>query len=102
VVQTTGRVTLATSDRSSASDWYLDSGSYYHYINDINDFIDNKYVTVDSGVMVRDSRILKGYALRNIMLPVRGIDGTTTQVTFTDIVYMLLLNTKLISERLLR
>jgi hypothetical protein len=76
VVQTTSRVTPAISDRSSTSDWYLDSGSYYHYINDINDFVDNKYVTVDSGVMVRNSRILKGYAPRNIMLPIRGIDGT--------------------------
>jgi hypothetical protein len=44
----------------------------------MNDFVDKKYVTVDSGVMVGDSRILKGYALRNVMLPVRGIDGTTT------------------------
>jgi hypothetical protein len=78
MVQTTSRVTLAISDRSSASDWCLDSGSYYHYTNDINDFIDNKCVTVDSGIMVRDSRILKGYALRNVILPIRGIDGTTT------------------------
>jgi hypothetical protein len=102
VVQTTGRATPATSARSSASDWCLDSGSYYHYTNDINDFVDNKYVTVDSGVMVGDSRILKGYALGNVMLPVRGIDGTTTEITFTDVLYVPLLNTKLILERLLR
>jgi hypothetical protein len=96
VVQTTGRITPATSARSSASDCCLDSGSYYHYTNDINDFVDNKYVTVDSGVMVRDSRILKGYALGNVILPVRGIDGTTTEITFTDVLYVPLLNTKLI------
>jgi hypothetical protein len=102
MVQTTGRVTPATSARSSASDWCLDSGSYYHYTNDKNDFVDNKYVTVDSGVIVSDSRILKGHALGNVILPMIGINGTTTEITFTDVLYMPLLNTKLISERLLR
>jgi hypothetical protein len=102
VVQTTGRANPATSARSSASEWCLDSGSYYHYTNDINDFIDNKYVTVDSGIMVGDSRILKGHAISNVILPMKGIDGTTTEITFTDVLYVPLLNTKLISERLLR
>jgi hypothetical protein len=64
--------------------------------------VDNKYVTVDSGVMVSDSRILKGHALGNVMLPITGINGTTTEITFTDVLYVPLLNTKLISERLLR
>jgi transposase InsO family protein len=102
VIQPTGHVTPATSTRSSASDWCLDSGSYYHCTNDMNDFMDNKYVTVDSGVMVGDSRILKGHALSNVMLPVRGIDGRITEITFTDVLYVPLLNIKLISERLLR
>jgi hypothetical protein len=68
----------------------------------MNDFMDDKYVTVDSGVMVGDSRILKGYALSNIILPMKGIDSTTTEFTFTDVLYIPLLNIKLISERLLR
>jgi hypothetical protein len=83
----TSRATLATSTRSSASDWCLDSGSYYHYTNDMNDFVDNKYVAVDSGVMVGDSRILKGHTLSNVILPVKGIDSTTTEITFTDVLY---------------
>jgi hypothetical protein len=97
-----GCATPATSTKPSSSDWCLDSGSYYHCTNDMNDFVDNKYVTVDSGVMVGDSRILKGHALGNVKLPVVGKSGTVTDITFTDVLYVPLLNTKLISERLLR
>ena len=102
VAHPVGCATPATSTRPSASDWCLDSGSFYHCTNDMNDFVDNKYVTVDSGVMVGDSRILKGHALGNVKLPVVGKSGTVTDVTFTDVLYVPLLSTKLISERLLR
>jgi hypothetical protein len=68
----------------------------------MNDFVDNKYVTIDSGVMVGDSRILKEHAFSNVKLPVRGIDGRIIEITFTDVLYVPLLNIKLISERLLR
>jgi hypothetical protein len=67
----------------------------------MNDFVHNKCVTIDSGVMVRDNRILIGQVLGNFMLPVIGKYGTTTQVTFTYVLYVPLLNTKLVSERLL-
>jgi hypothetical protein len=86
----------------SASNWYLDSGSFYHCTNDMNDFLGGKYTTVDSGVMIGDGRVLKGHALGNVKLPVIGIDGRETQITFTDVLYVPLLGIKLISERLLR
>jgi hypothetical protein len=72
----------------SASDWCLDSGSFYHCTNDMNDFLDGKYTTVDSGVMVGDGRVLKGHALGNVRLPVIGKDGRETQITFTDVLYV--------------
>lgn len=102
VVHSIGRAMPAISTRPTTASWCLDSGSYYHCTNDMSDYVDNKYVTVDSGVMVGDGRILKGHALGNVMLPVIGKDGRTTQITFTDVLYVPLLNTKLISERLLR
>jgi hypothetical protein len=97
-----GRATSATSAMPSASDWCLDSGSFYHCTNDMNDFLDGKYTTVDSGVMVGDGRVLKGHALGNVRLPVIGKDGRETQITFTDVLYVPLLGIKLISERILR
>jgi transposase InsO family protein len=101
-VHPTGRETSATSLMPSASNWCLDSGSFYHCTNDMNDFLDGKFTTVDSGVMVGDGRILKGHALGSVKLPVIGKDGRETQITFTNVLYVPLLGVKLISERLLR
>jgi hypothetical protein len=64
--------------------------------------VDGKFTTVDTRVIISDSRILKGYALGNIRLPMIGKDGRETQITFTDVLYIPLLSVKLISERLLR
>jgi hypothetical protein len=96
------RATSATSAMPSASNCCLDSGSFYHCTNDMNDFLDGKYTTVDSGVMVGDGRVLKSHALGNVKLPVVGKDGRERQIAFTDVLYVPLLGIKLISERLLR
>jgi hypothetical protein len=69
VAHPVGFATPATSTNLSASDWCLYSGSFCYCTNDMNDFVDNRYVTVDSGVMVGDGRILKGHALGNVKLP---------------------------------
>ena len=41
----------------------------------MNDFVDGKYTTVDSGVIISDSRILKGHTLGNVKLPMISKDG---------------------------
>jgi hypothetical protein len=64
--------------------------------------VDGKFISVDTGVMISDGRILKGYTLGNVRLPVISKDGREIQITFTDVLYMPLLSIKLISKRLLR
>jgi hypothetical protein len=64
----------------------------------MSDFVGD-HTTVDSGVNIGDGRILKRYALGSVCLPVIGKDDSVTKITFTNALYVPLLNIKLISER---
>lgn len=91
---------FASRSLSAKDSWCFDSGAVYHITNDLNDF--DEYTAVDSGVVVGDNRPLKGFAVGKATLPLVGIDGSITPVTFTDVLYVPQLSVKIISEQVLR
>jgi hypothetical protein len=68
------------------NEWCYDSGSGYHCTNDLSNLKD--YHPVDAGVRVGDNRPLKGYYLGSTTLELVALDGSTTPVTFTKVLYV--------------
>jgi hypothetical protein len=94
------RYTMQNEDISITDEWYYDSGSGYHYTNDLADLKD--YYPIDTGVRVGNNRPLKGYYIGYTEMELVAPNGSTTPVKFTNVLYVPQLGAKLISEQLLR
>jgi hypothetical protein len=85
---------------ASTDDWCFDSGGFSHITNDLKDF--DEYEAVDASCTVGDNRPCKGFAIGKVTLPLIGKDLSITLVTFSDVLYVLALALKIISEKVLR
>jgi hypothetical protein len=85
---------------ASTDDWCFDSGGFSHITNDRKDF--NEYEAVDTSYTVGDNRLYKGFAISKVTLPLISKDLSITLVTFSDVLYVLVLASKIISEKVLR
>jgi hypothetical protein len=83
-----------------ADNWCFDSGGFSYITNDLNDF--DEYEAVDASCIVSDNRPYKGFAIGKVTLPLIGKDLRITPVTFSDVLYVPALASKIISEKVLR
>jgi hypothetical protein len=79
--------------------WCFDSGGFSYITNDLNDF--DEYEAVDASCIVSDNRLYKGFAISKVTLLLIGKDLRITLVTFSDVLYVLVLASKIISEKVL-
>jgi hypothetical protein len=84
----------------STDNWCFDSGGFGHITNDLNDL--DEYEAVDTGCIVGDNRPYKGFAIGRVTLLLIGKDLSITPVTFSDVLYVPALASKIISEKVLR
>jgi hypothetical protein len=80
------RHTIHNKDISTTDEWCYDSGSGYHYTNDLADLKD--YYPVDTSVRVGDNRPLKGYYMGYTEIELITPNGSTTPVKFTNVLYV--------------
>jgi hypothetical protein len=83
-----------------ADNWCFNSGGFSHITNDLNDF--DEYEAVDASCIVSDNRLYKGFAIGKVTLLLIGKDLRITLVTFSEVLYVLALASKIISEKVLR
>ena len=84
---------------ASIDSWCFNSGGFSYITNNLNDF--DKYKAVDSGCTISNNCLYKGFAISKVTLPLISKDLGITQVTFTDVLYVLALALKIISEKVL-
>jgi hypothetical protein len=85
---------------ASTDDWCFDSGGFSHITNDLKDF--DEYEAVDTSCTVGDNRPCKGFAISKVNSLLIGKDLSITLVTFSDVLYVPVLASKIISEKVLR
>jgi hypothetical protein len=85
---------------ASADDWCFDSGGFSHITNDLNDF--DEYEAIDAGCIVSDNRPYKGFTVSKVTLLLISKDLSITPVTFSNVLYVPALASKIISEKVLR
>jgi hypothetical protein len=85
---------------ASTDDWCFDCGGFSHITNDLKDF--DEYEVVDASCTISDNRPYKGFAIGKVTLLLISKDLSITLVTFSDVLYVLALASKIISEKVLR
>jgi hypothetical protein len=84
---------------ASTDDWYFDSGRFSYITNDLNNF--NEYEAIDAGCIVSDNHPYKGFTVSKVTLLLISKDLSITPVTFSNVLYVLALALKIISEKVL-
>jgi hypothetical protein len=83
-----------------ADNWCFDSSGFSYITNDLNDF--EEYEAVDASCIISDNRLYKGFMIGKVTLPLISKDLRITLVTFFNVLYVLALALKIISEKVLR